>query len=203
MAGTAKRYDTTTIRAGSVGDLWTGVAVPAAAGRITLDAATGTPDSTANPAAKHLGHTDAGTKITMNMTVTDHFVDEVPYPVISSFDQTTFEITGNFVQVFDEEMLKALTENFATYSTTASSHKQFTIGTPAGLAYRTITLIAPTPMNPSKYFVAQAYSAMNVAGLDITIDRKGRSMTPFTFRAYALTSRAATDQLGNYWWQIV
>jgi len=202
MPGTVKRYDTTTIRAGSVGDLWTGVAVPAATQRISLFT-DGTPDATANPAAKHLGHTDAGTKITMNMSVTDHFVDEVPYPVISSFDQTTFEMSGSFTQVFDEEMLKALTENFATYSTTPSSHKSFTIGTPPSLAYRTITLIAPTPMNASKFFVCQMYSAQNVAGLDITIDRKGRSMTPFNFRGYALTSRAANDQLGNYWWQIV
>lgn len=201
MAGTAKRYDTTVIRAGQVADVWTGVAVPTAGNRLTLDAATGTPDSIANPNAKHLGHTDAGTKVTINFSVTDHFVDEVPYPVKSTYDQSSFEISGNFVQIFDEEMLKAVTENFATYST-AAGYKQFTIGTPASVAFRTITVISPTPMDPTKFFVAQAYSAMNTAGLDVTFDRKGRAMTPFTFRGYALTSRAAADQLGNYWWQI-
>jgi hypothetical protein len=200
MAGTATRYTTNTIRAGSVGQLWTGVAVPGASARLTLDA-DGTPDNTANPNAKHLGHTDAGTKLTMNMTVTDHFADEVPYPVKSSHDTTSFEISGSLIQIFDEEVLKALTENYATYST-AAGYKQFTLGTPASLLYRTITLIAPTPMDATKFLVVQAYNAMNVAGLDITIDRKGRSMTPFNFRAYALTARAAADQLGNYWWQI-
>jgi hypothetical protein len=200
MAGTATRYQTNTIRAGSIGQLWTGVAVPGANGRLTLDV-NGTPDSAANPTAIHLGHTDAGTKILMNMTITDHFVDEVPYPVKSSFDVTSFEISGSLVQIFDEEVLKALTENFATYST-AAGYKQFQIGTKASLAYRTITLIAPTPMDPTKFFVAQAYSAMNTTGLDVTYDRKGRTMTPFNFRAYALTARAPEDQLGNYWWQI-
>jgi len=200
MAGTVKRYDTTTIRAGSVGDLWTGVAIPTAGNRLTLHT-DGTPESVANPNAKHLGHTDAGTKLTMNFTITDHYVDEVPYPVKSSYDQTTFELTGNLVQIFDEEAMKALSENFATYGT-AAGYKQFTIGTPGSIAFRTITFICPTPMDATKFLVVQAYSAMNVAGWDMTFDRKGRSMTPFTFRAYALTTRASADQLGNYWWQI-
>lgn len=200
MPGSSLRYSTNTIRAGSVGQIWTGVAVPGVGGRLTLHT-DGTPESVANPGAIHLGHTDAGTKITINMTVTDHFVDEVPYPVKASHDVTSFEISGNIVQVVDEAILTALTENFATYST-AAGYKQFSIGTPAALAFRTVTLIVPTPMDATKFLVAQAYNAMNVAGLDITVDRKGRSMTPFNFRAYALTARAANDTLGAYWWQI-
>lgn len=200
MAGTATRYSTNTIRAGSVGQIWANVAVPGAGGRLTLHT-DGTPESVANPSAIHLGHTDAGTKITMNMTVTDHFADELPYPIKSSQDTTSMEISGNFLQILDEGILARMTENFGTYST-AAGYKQFSIGTPAALLYAPIAFIFPTPMDTTKFAVVHLYNAMNVAGLDITVDRKGRSMSPFTFRAYALSARASTDQLGSYWWQI-
>jgi hypothetical protein len=200
MAGTATRYDSTKIRAGSVGQLWAGLAVPGAGGRLTLFT-DGTPDATANPNAKHLGHTDAGTTCTLGMTITDHFVDEAPYPVQSSFDTSSMEISGSLVQIFDEEMLKVITANIGTYST-AAGYKQFTIGTAAALAYSSIALIFPTQMDPTKFAVFHIYNGLNTNGMTFAVDRKGRSTTPFTIKGYALTARASADQMGNYWWQI-
>lgn len=200
MAGTATRYDSTKIRAGSVGQLWAGLAVPGAGARLTLDT-DGTPDATANPNAKHLGHTSAGTTLTIGMTVTDHFADEVPYPVKSSFDTSSMEMSGALVQVFDEEMLKIITANIGTYAT-AAGYKQFTMGQKTSLSYSSIALIWPTEMDATKFAVFHIYNGMNVNGMSFAVDRKGRSETPFTIRGYALTARAAADQLGNYWWQI-
>jgi hypothetical protein len=200
MAGTATRYDSTKIRAGSIGQLWAGLAVPAAAGRLTLFT-DGTPDATANPNAKHLGHTDAGTTMTIGMTVTDHFVDEVPYPVLTSTDTSSMEITGSLVQVFDEEMLKVITANIGNY-TTAAGYKEFSFGYASSLVYTSLALIFPTQMDPTKFAVFHIYNGMNTNGMTFAVDRKGRSTTPFTIKGYALTARAAADQLGSYWWQI-
>jgi hypothetical protein len=80
MAGTATRYNPLTIPMGIVAQLWANLAVPAAAARITLDA-DGTPDATANPNAKHLGHTDAGLTVTARETNQDWFADENPFPI--------------------------------------------------------------------------------------------------------------------------
>lgn len=198
MAATAKRYDSSKIIV-AAGDLWANLAVPAANGRLTM--VTGTPDSVENPLAVHLGHTAEGTTITTNVSITDHFADETPYPIKGSVDQTTVEMTGNLLQIFDEEVVKVLAAQFGTYGTGAG-YKQFQLGTKATIQYTNFALIVPTPMDPTKYSVFMLYNAANAAGLSFQIGAKVRSQAPFTFRGYALTARAVADQLGNYWWQI-
>lgn len=198
MAATAKRYDSSKVIV-AAGDLWANLAVPIAGARMTLVG--GTPDSVENPLAVHLGHTAEGTTITTNVTVTDHFADETPFPIKASLDQLTMEMTGNLLQIFDEEVVKVLAAQFGTYGTGAG-YKQFTLGAKASISYTNFALIVPTPMDPTKYSVIMLYSAMNAAGLNFQIGSKVRSQTPFTFRGYALTARAAADQMGNYWWQI-
>jgi hypothetical protein len=199
MAGTAKNYDSTTITVGFA-DLWAGLAVPAGAARLTLDA-DGTPDATANPDAIHLGHTAEGNTLTINFTKTDYYVDETPFPIKTSIDQSTVELTGNLVQVFDEEVLQVIGAGFATYST-AAGYKQLTLGTKAALPYQSVALIGTTPMDDTKQFIIQLYDAINTAGLSVQFGAKVRGQTPFTFSARAITSRTATDALGNYWWEI-
>jgi hypothetical protein len=199
MPGTPTRFDSTRIRAGSVGQLWAGLAVPAAGARLTLDA-DGTPDATANPNAKHLGHTAAGTTGTINFDVTDHMADEVVYPLATSINGTSMELTGELIQIFDEEALKVLTAGFGTYAT-GSGYKEFAIGTKSSITYSSVALIWPTQMDPTKFAVFHIYNAFNTGGLNITVDRNGRSSSPFTFRGYALTARAATDVCGKYWFQ--
>ena len=200
MAGTALRNDSTKITLG-YGTLWANVAVPAAAARITLDAATGTPDSVANPLAIHLGHTADGITMVMNSSKTDYFVDETPFPVKTTVDQTTLEITGNLVQVFDEEVLKVLSAPFGTYST-AAGYKQVTIGSKASLPYTSFAFIIPTPMDATKFGVLHVYDGINTAGLNVQFGRTVRGQTPFTISARAITSRAQADQIANFWWQI-
>lgn len=199
MPATTRRNDATKITLGA-GDLWANVAVPVAAARLTLFT-DGSPDSVANPLAKHLGHTAEGTTIVANVTKTDYFVDETPYPVKQSIDSSTAEMTGNLVQVMDEEVMQVLMAGFGTYST-AAGYKQITLGNKPTLAYTSIAFIVPTPMDPTKFFVFQLYDALNTAGLNLQFGSKVRGQTPFTFSGRALTARAAADQMGNYWWQI-
>jgi hypothetical protein len=199
MAGSSKNFDTQTIIVDSVGEIWAGLAVPAANARITLYT-DGTPESVANPNAIHLGHTKEGAKITINSSITKHYADEEAAPIKATVEQTEFMIEGNFLQLLDEDVLKKLTAGFGTYGT-AAGYKQFQIGRRA-LVYESIALIFPTPADITKFAVGHIYNAINEGGLGFGVSRKGMAESPFKFVGYGLTSRAASDSLGNYWWQI-
>ena len=200
MAGTATRYNALTIPAGVIVQLWTGLAVPAAAARLTLDT-DGTPDATANPSAKHLGHTDAGLTVTGTETVQDFFADEVAYPIASSLDTVEYTIAGSALQVADEELVKFLAANTGTYGT-AAGYKEFTLGYKSSITYASVAAIWKSPLDPTKFAVFNLYNARNTTGFNFQIGRKVRSSSAFTIKGYGITSRAAADQMGNYWWQI-
>ncbi len=199
MAGTALNNDTTTIVVDRVAQLWAGLAVPSAGARLTLDA-DGTPDATANPNAIHLGHTIEGTTISIVAAITKHFVDELEAPFKASVDATDMMFEGRFAQVMDEDVLKQITAPFGTYAT-GSGYKEFSIGRKT-LTYTSLALIFPTPMDSTKFAVAHIYNGLNEAGLTYSVSRKGMADTPFKFVAYGLSTRAAGDTVGKYWWQI-
>jgi hypothetical protein len=200
MAGTATRYNPLTIPMGIVAQLWANLAVPAAAARITLDA-DGTPDATANPNAKHLGHTDAGLTVTARETNQDWFADENPFPIGSSIDTAELMIEGAALQIADEEAMKVFGAGIGTYST-AAGYKQFTLGFKPTISYNSMAVIWPSPLDPTKYAIFNMYNARNVNGFQFQIGRKVRGSSGFQIKGYGLTARAAADQLGNYWWQI-
>ena len=199
MAGTAKNFDSTKIVIGG-GELWADLAVPAAGARLTLDA-DGTPDATANPNAIHLGHTADGATVTTNFTVSRYYADETPFPIGTSIDEVTVTVSGNLLQVFDEDVLQVTLANIGTYGT-AAGYKELTLGRKAALTYTSLAFIVPTPMDATKFGVFALYNAMNTGGMTIQFGRKVRAQTPFSFEGTALTARAEADQLGNYWWQI-
>jgi hypothetical protein len=199
MAGTATNYDTTKFVVDTFGQLWAGLAVPAAGARLTLHT-DGTPESVANPNAIHLGHTKDGVKVTITNALTKHYVDEEAAPVKTTVEAVEMMLEGSFHQVLDEDILKKLTAGFGTYST-ASGYKQFTIGRKI-LTYDSIALIYPTPADPTKFVVVHMYNGINEGGLGYSVSRKTFAETPFKFVAYALTSRASADSIGNHWEQI-
>lgn len=199
MAGTSTNFDTTTIIVDRVAQIWANLAVPSGGARLTLDA-DGTPDATANPSAIHLGHTIEGTTLTIASSLTKHFVDELEAPFKASVDATEMMFEGRFAQVMDEDVLKQITAPFGTYAT-GSGYKEFAIGRKT-LSYSSIALIWATPMDSTKYAVAHIYNGLNEGGLNFGVTRKGMADTPFKFVAYGLSTRAVTDTVGKYWWQI-
>lgn len=200
MAGTATRYNVANIPMGVIAQLWSGLAVPAAGARLTLDT-DGTPDATANPSAKHLGHTDAGMTISAKESVQEFFADESFGPIGSALDTLEFMIEGSALQVADEELMKVMAAAFGTYST-AAGYKQLQLGVKPTITYSSIAVIWPSPMDPTKYQVFNLYNARNTNGFSLQIGRKQRAATPFAIKGYGLTARALADQYGNYWWQI-
>jgi hypothetical protein len=198
MAGSTKNYDTSTFVVDTYGELWAGLAVPAAGARLTLHT-DGTPESVANPNAVHLGHTKDGIKVTITNALTKHYVDEQASPVKTTVETVDMMLEGTFNQILDEDVLKKLTAGFGSYST-ASGYKQFTIGRKA-ITYDSVALIYPNPEDPTKFVVVHMYNAVNEGGLGYGVSRKTLAEMPFKFVAYALSSRAAADAVGNHWWQ--
>lgn len=197
---TATRYNVLTIPQGVIATLWTGLAVPAAGARTTIDS-DGTPDETENPSAKHLGHTESGLTVNATETVLDFNVDELAAPSGSSIDTATVSITATLKQVNDEEVMKIALGNVGTYGT-AAGYKQFTLGIKASLTNASVGIIYPSPMDATKFAMFHLYSARNTAGATFTLGRKTSAGTPVTITGYPVSSRASADIFGNFWWQI-
>lgn len=200
MPGTLTRYNVAAIPAGVVANVWVGVALPAADARITLHT-DGTPESVANPSAKHLGHTDAGVTVSATASPLEFQVDELPYPFRTVPDTVSVSVSGTLTQINDEEVMKVLAGDIGTYST-AAGYKQFQLGFKSTIPLTTLAIIYATPMDPTKFGVFNLYSMSNTAGFTFTLGRKTRAGTPFTFTAQGVSGRANTDSLGNLWWQI-
>jgi len=183
----------------SYGWFWVGLAIPAAASRITLFT-DGTPDSTANPLAKHLGHTTEGWEMTAAASTEDQNVDEQVAPIDTSISELSVALAANLAQTQDVTgVLQHLVSGFGTYAT-AAGYAQIQLGI-ATIAYTASALIFPSKNDATKYMVYNLYKSKNDSGLANQIKRRGLGSNPVAFRGYGITSRAATDTVGNYWIQ--
>ena len=202
MAGTATHYDPTLLtNAGIFGAFWIGLAIPGAGSRISLFT-DGTPDATANPSAKHLGHTTEGWEMNAKADTEEQSVDEAVPPVDTIISSLSVALAANLAQTQDiSGTLQYSISGFGTFST-AAGYEQITLGTPATLVYTPCALIFPSKADPTKFVIYNLYKSRNDSGIANQIKRKGMGNNPVAFKGYAITSRAAVDQLGNAWRQI-
>src|ERR1051325_1400354 len=112
MAGTNPNWRVAA-RALGEGQLWANLAIPGAGARLTL-ATDGTPDSTANPNAIHLGATKSGAKLMVKPTRQDFNVDEFDTPIDSMITQLESAISAELVGVTDMALLELLSAGFGT-----------------------------------------------------------------------------------------
>jgi hypothetical protein len=184
----------------SYGWFWVGLAIPAASARITLFT-DGTPDSTANPAAKHLGHTTEGWEMTAAASSEDLNVDEQVAPIDTAISEVNIALAANLAQTQDiSGTLQHIVQGFGTYGT-AAGYEQIQLGiTP--IVYTPCALIFPTKNDVTKFAVYNLYKSKNDSGLANQVRRRGLGNNPVAFRGYAITTRAATDTVGNFWKQI-
>lgn len=198
MAGTATRYDSTLIQAGSPGQLWAGLAIPGAAARITLDT-DGTPDATANPSAVHLGMTREGSTMAITPTFENFFADEFPAPIKSRMTAVEMSISCEMLQTVDFITLQKIMQGWGTYAT-GSGFQEIRVGQTASISYESVALIFPLEADATKFGVFNLYQAFVEGGLSAyQVSRKIMSGAQIVFKGTAITTRAATDTIGAYW----
>ena len=199
MAGSTSNFSATHIT-NQFGLFWVELAIPGAGARITLHT-DGTPESVANPNAKHLGHTTEGWEVKAATTVEEQFFDEQVAAIDSVINQLDVSLAANIGQTQDiSGVLRYLTSGFGTYGT-AAGYEQIQLGITT-LVYTSCALITPTKSDATKFMVYNLYRSKNNAGLANQVKRKGLGNNPVVFTGYGITSRASTDTVGNYWKQI-
>lgn len=199
-SGTSTNFSVTTIQAGTPGQLWANLAIPAGGGRLSLHT-DGTPESTANPTAVHLGMTKEGATITFKPKVEFYYADEFKSPIKSVVMETEGMISAELLQVEDTDILAQITQGFGT-SASGTGYKQMTFGS-GTLSYTSLALIWPTEADPTKFAVAHLYRAFNESGIDgVQIGRQSQGGLKVSFRGLDITTRAAGDRLGTFWKQV-
>lgn len=199
MAGSTLNWNAAQIT-NQFGYFWIGLAIPGAGARITLHT-DGTPESVANPSAKHLGHTSEGWEMTAAASTEDMTVDEQVAPIDTSVSDLAVALAASLVQTQDiSGVLQHLVSGFGTYAT-AAGYEQIQLGiTP--ITFTAVALITPTKNDATKFMVYNLYKSKNDSGLANQIRRRALGSNPVAFRGYGITSRAATDTVGNFWKQI-
>lgn len=195
MAGTSKSYNTALVELGP-GDIWIDVAVPGTGARITLHT-DGTPESVANPSAKHLGMTQSGARLIYTPSLNNFESDEQTAPIITQLAGEEAKIEGSALQILDMALLTKLMTG-ATFGS-AAGYEQNTIGGKQTVPTFTVAYIAPVYADITKFFVVNLYKAYNAAGISADLSRKAMAVVPFSFTGLSIAARAANDQLGNWW----
>lgn len=199
MPGSALAYNANQIT-NLHGLFWGNLAIPGAAARLTIHT-DGTPESVANPSAKHFGHTTEGWEMTAATTVEEQFVDEQAAAIDSVVNELSVALAANMAQTQDiSGLLQYLASGFGTYATGAG-FEEIRLGI-TNLTYMSVALIAPTKNDTTKFLVYNLYRSKNDSGLANQIRRKGLGNNPVAFKGFAITSRAITDTVGAFWKQI-
>lgn len=199
MAGTSKNYNANQVVLGP-SDVWLNVAVPSAGSRMTLHT-DGTPDSTANPNAVHLGMTAAGVTFEYKPDIQDFTSDELTAPHISRIISEACTLKGEFLQVFNWALLEKMTVGGTKNTSASPAYEELTIGGLSTISTYSVALIGPDISGSSEYWCIQLYKTYNKAGFNFTVTRKDQSKAAFEFHGLAIPSRASGDQIANFWHQ--
>lgn len=178
-------------------EIWANLAIPTAGNRLTLTS--GKPDAIENPNRILLGLTEKGATSQWQMETEDEFFDEFPEPLGTYATQRMFRISTELSQVFDIDALEYITKGIGT-KITGVNYEGITIGE-AAIAFGSVAVISPLRSDPTKYSVSHIYQAFAKIDMSLVHSRGERMKAPVTFEGYGITSRAATDRIGAFWWQ--
>lgn len=205
MPGTADNWVTTNIvlgpgkayanLGGTANTFWDG----AANARLLLHT-DGTPQSTQNPNAVHLGMTEGGTEFHVKPTATLFSADEFIDPITGRFTANEAMITGTLIQIVDMTV-QAIMNPTATRSDVTGTFG-LTFGTPVALPYTSVAVIFPVEGSPTIFNVFHLYKSFNDLGLAAQVTSKKLGTSPFAFRGLAVTTRAAADTVGRLYRQL-
>lgn len=190
MVGRSKLY----VDLGGGSGEWDG----AANVRLILDD-DGSPDSTQNPNAKHLGYTEAGLEWLMRPTFQSFTPDEELDPIITLPQTEEKVISGSMWQILDMDLAEALMPT-ATRSDVMGS-QGLTFGGNRTIAYTSVAAIAPLQSDPTRFAVFHLYKAFNDQGLAAQLTKTKPASSPFAFRGLGISTRANGDKAGRYFVQ--
>lgn len=201
-SATAKNWRTTAT-ALNPGNLWGLLAIPGAAARLRIHEADGTPDATANATAFHYGGTKGGADLMISPTYDKFYVDEFRGPIVTNIGSIDMGIATELVGITDQVAMNNLLSGISTYATGALSgddaaYTELRIGIKA-ITYQSIAHIFALNEDTTEWGIFHLYSALNDAGLKWKQSRKELGFTPANFVGFEITTRAATDTMGNYW----
>ena len=199
MPGTALNTDGSKIILGP-GNLWADVAVPGAGARLTLHT-DGTPESVANPNAKHLGLTKGGGTVTFGVETQDFESDELTSPHLSRIIKQPMMIEAELLQLTDLAYVMKYVATGGTYST-AAGYKELAFGGLNAITYYSFALICADVADPTKFICIQLYKAYNKSGFTFNITRKDQASAKIQLQALSIATRAVGDQTGKMFVQI-
>jgi hypothetical protein len=197
MPGTANNFLTTLLTIGPC-KFYTGLAVPAAASRLTLHT-DDTPESVANPNAVHVGFTDQGMKFTYSTEIQKFEADEQTAPIFSRVLTEAAMLEGVMLQNADFNVLDELL--MAGTQATGSGYEEITLGGNTTVTGISIAVIWATVAAAANAMVVNIYNAYNAIGMELNITRRELGKTPFRFEGQSVATRAVGDQLCNLWKQ--
>jgi len=158
----------------------------------------GTPSSTQNPNAVHLGMTEGGEEWSVKPTKTDFFADEFIDPITSRITANETLISGSLLQISDMPVQVILNPTATRADLAGVQRMTFGAGT---IVYRSFAVIWPVEGDPTKFNVFHIYKGYNDQGLASQITSKKLGASPFAIRGYADTARAAADTTGEFFIQ--
>lgn len=157
----------------------------------------GSPDSTQNPNARHVGYTETGLEWLIRAALQHFTPDEETNPIISRVQEEEAIISGSMWQTIDMDLVEILVPT-ATRSDVGGSQGVTVGGNPA-IPYTSVAAISQLQSDPTRFAVFHLYKAINDPGFAAQWTKTKPASSPFAFRGNVITTRNEGDKVGRYY----
>ncbi len=202
--GTPLNWATVNIPRGKRANLWGKLAVPGAGARLGLHT-DGTPLTASNPTAVHLGRTTEGAELRYRASLQLRASDEFDAPFDTNIETVEAILVANIMPTLDTSIMELLMVGATKASGSGYEELAFGGKSSASANFSSFALVYELPEDATKFGVVHLYNAINDEQLAVRIRRSGNVIgsTPIALRGFSVASRAAGDQVGKWWKQVV
>lgn len=160
----------------------------------------GSPESTQNPNAIHIGITEGGEEWRVGTTRTDFRSDELIDPVASRITEQEVLISGSYQAIGDMDVAELMLATGTRSDIGGTEGMTFGSSSPS-IIYRSWAVIWPVETDPTKFHVFHVYRGYNDSGLAARISRTSLGSSPFSIRGYPITTRTDGDYTCHFFVQ--
>lgn len=168
--------------------------------RLLLDT-DGTPNSTQNPYAVHLGMTEGGEEWSVKDTATNYKADEFLNPIVSRITDQEIIITGSLLQISDFAVQQIMNAT-ATRSDVGGSEGLTWGSSNPTIVYRSFAVVWAVEGDATKFHVFHVYKGYNDSGMAAQITRSKLGASPFAIRGYPISTRTDGDYSARFFRQV-